>query len=125
MLGIVPAVAVKLPVVADAATVTDAGTVSAAWLLLSDTDAPPVGAAFDSVTVHELLAFDPKLVGLHVKELTSTGATRLIVAGAELPLYVAVMVAVRLLLKVPVVALKLLVVVPAATVTDAGTVSAA
>ena len=94
-------------------------------MLLSDTDAPPVGAAFDNVTVHELLAFDPKLVGLHTSELTNTGATKLIVAGAELPLYVAVTVAVRLLLNVPVVALKLAVVVLAATVTDAGTVKAA
>jgi len=94
-------------------------------LLLSDTDAPPVGAAFDNVTVHELLAFDPKLVGLHTNELTKTGATRLMVAGAELPLYVAVTVAVRLLLSVPVVALKPAVVVPAPTVTEAGTVKAA
>ena len=94
-------------------------------MLLSDTDAPPVGATFDSVTVHELLAFDPRLVGLHAKALTNTGATKLIVAGLELPLYVAVTVAVRLLLSVPVVALKLAVVDPAATVTDAGTVNAA
>ena len=94
-------------------------------MLLNDTDAPPVGAAFDNVTVQELVAFDPKLVGLHTSELTNTGATRLIVAGLELPLYVAVTVAVRLLLKVPVVALKLAVVAFAATVTDAGTVNAA
>ncbi len=94
-------------------------------MLLSDTDAPPVGAAFDNVTVQELVAFDPKLVGLHASELTKTGATKLIVAGLELPLYVAVTVAVRLLLSVPVVALKLAVVAFAATVTDAGTVSAA
>ena len=39
-------------------------------------------------------------------------------------MYVAVTVAVRLLLNVPVVALKLAVVAFAATVTDAGTVSA-
>ena len=94
-------------------------------MLLNDTIAPPVGAAFVSVTVHELVAFDPKLVGLHTSELTNTGATRLIVAGLELPLYVAVTVAVRLLLKLPVVALKLAVVAPAATITDAGTVNAA
>jgi hypothetical protein len=94
-------------------------------LLLSETDAPPVGAAFDRVTVHELVAFDPKLVGLHTSELTSTGAIKLMVAGLELPLYVAVTVAVRLLLNVPVVALKLAVVAPAATVTEAGTVNAA
>ncbi len=94
-------------------------------MLLNDTDAPPVGAGFDSVTVHELLAFDTRLVGLHANELTNTGATKLIVAGLELPLYVAVTVAVRLLLKVPVVALKLAVVAFAATVTEAGAVNAA
>ncbi len=92
-------------------------------MLLNDTDAPPVGAAFVNVTVQELVAFDPRLVGLHTSELTNTGATRPIVAGAELPLYVAVTVAVRLLLSVPVVALKFAVVAFAATVTDAGTVS--
>ncbi len=84
-----------------------------------------MGAAFESVTVHELVAFDPRLVGLHASELTNTGNTRLTVAGAELPLYVAVTVAVRLLLSVPVVALKLAVVAFAATVTDTGTVNAA
>jgi hypothetical protein len=94
-------------------------------LLPSDTDAPPAGATLDNVTVHELLAFDPRLVGLHTSELTNTGATRLIVAGLELPLYVAVTVAVRLLLKVPVDALKLAAVAPAATVTDTGTINAA
>jgi hypothetical protein len=47
-----------------------------------------------SVTVQALLALGPRLVGLHASEDTSTGATRLIVAGAELPLYVAVTVAV-------------------------------
>ncbi len=94
-------------------------------MLLSDTDAPPVGAAFVSVTVHELVAFDPKLVGLHTSELIKTGVTKLMVAGLELPLYVAVTVAIRLLLNAPVVALKLAVVDPAATVTDAGTVNAA
>jgi hypothetical protein len=76
--------ALKLPVVAPAATVTEVGTVKAAWLLLKDTAAPPDGAGLVSVTVQELEAFDPRLVGLHAREDTSTGATRLMVAGAEL-----------------------------------------
>jgi hypothetical protein len=63
-------------------------------LLLSVTTAPPTGATFVNVTVHALVALDPRLLGLHTNELTSTGATRPIVAGAELPLYVAVTVAV-------------------------------
>ncbi len=74
----------KLPVIAPAATATDVGTVSAAWLLLNATAAPPTGAGLVSVTVQELEAFEPRLVGLHASEDTSTGATRLIVAGAEL-----------------------------------------
>jgi len=41
-------------------------------LLLTDTDTPPVGAALDNVTVHELLAFDPRLVGLHDREEMET-----------------------------------------------------
>jgi hypothetical protein len=63
-------------------------------LLLNVTVAPPAGATFVNVTVHALAAFDPRLVGLQTNELTSTGVTRPIVAGAELPLYVAVTVAV-------------------------------
>ena len=86
-------VALKLPVVAPAATVTVAGTVSAAWLLLRATAAPPAGAALVSVTVHTLVAFGPRLVGLHPNEDTSTVATSPTVAFAELALYVAVTVA--------------------------------
>ena len=40
----------------------------------------------DSVTVQLLDALDPRLVGLHTNEDTTTGATRLIVTGVELPL---------------------------------------
>ena len=73
----------NVAVVAAAATVTEAGTVSAALVSLKVTTAPPVGAAFDSVTVQVLDPFGPKLVGLHASEDTRTGATRLIVALAE------------------------------------------
>ena len=93
MLPIVVVVALNVAVVAAAATVTDAGTVNVALLFVSVTTAPPVGAACVSVTVQVLEAFCPKLVGLHASEDISTGATRLTVAFAELPLYVAVMVA--------------------------------
>ncbi len=116
-------VALKVPVVAPAATVIDAGTVSTVLLLVSVTAAPPVGAACVNVTVQVLDAFCPKLVGLHAKDDTVTGATRLTVALAELLLYVAVTVALWLLAMVLVVALKVPVVAPAATVIDAGTVS--
>jgi hypothetical protein len=65
---IVPAVAVKEAVVEVAGTVTDAGTVSLA--LLDDKDAviPPACAALDSVTMHEVLAWEVRLESLHVKE---------------------------------------------------------
>jgi hypothetical protein len=86
-------VALKVAVIAAAATVTEAGTLKAVLLLLSATLAPPVGAACVSVTVQVLEAFCPKLVGLHTSVDTKTGATRLIVALAELLLYAAVTVA--------------------------------
>jgi len=125
LLAMVVVVALKVPVVAPANTVTDPGVVSAALLSLSVTDAPPVGAACVNVTVQVLDAFCPRLVGLQASDDTVTGATRLIVAFAELLLYVAVTVALPLLAMVVVVALKVPVVAPANTVTEAGVVSAA
>ena len=74
----------NVAVVAAAATVTDAGTVRVVPVLVSVTLAPPAGATLLSVTVHVLEAFGPKLVGLQASVDTSTGATRLIVAFAEL-----------------------------------------
>jgi hypothetical protein len=44
--------------------------------------------------VQELIALGPRLVGLQANEETTVADTKLIVAGAELPLYVAVTVAV-------------------------------
>jgi hypothetical protein len=85
--------ALNVAVVAAAATVTDAGTVSVVLVFVSVTNAPPAGATLDKVTVHVLEAFRPKLAGLHDSVDTSTGATRLTVAFAEVLLYVAVTVA--------------------------------
>ena len=76
-------VALKVADMAVAATVTDAGTVSVALLLVRVTAAPPVGAAWVRVTVHVLEAFGPRLAGLQASEETNT-ATRLMVALAEL-----------------------------------------
>ena len=122
LLAIVPAVAVKVAVVLAAATVTEAGTVNAAALSDSVTAAPPV---FDTVTVHVELPPDPRLAGVHVSPLTTTGATSEIAAVCVLPFKVAVMIAVWLLAIVPAVAVKVAVVLAAATVTEAGTVNAA
>jgi len=77
-------VALNVAVVAAAATVTDAGTVRVVLVFVRVTLAPPVGAAFVSVTVHVLDEFGPKLVGLHASEDTRTEATRLTVVLAEL-----------------------------------------
>jgi hypothetical protein len=67
---IVPAVAVKLPEVAPAATVSDAGTVAWAVLEVSVTVAPPGGAAALKVTVQVLEAFDPRVPGAHCSDDT-------------------------------------------------------
>ena len=92
MLLIVVVVALNVAVVAAAATVTDAGTVRVALVFVNITVAPPVGAACVRVTVQVLEAFGPRLVGLQVRDDTSAD-TKLILVLAELPLYVAVMVA--------------------------------
>jgi hypothetical protein len=86
LLLMVVVVALKVAVVAAAATVTDAGTVSVELVLVRVTEAPPVGAAWVRVTVQVLEEFGPRLVGLQASEETSAGATRLMLALAELPL---------------------------------------
>ena len=72
--AIVPAVALKLAVVAVAGTVTEAGTVRFALLDDNVTVVPPVGAAFDRVTVQVVLAFEARLEAVHVSEDKLTGA---------------------------------------------------
>src|SRR5580658_7828697 len=105
------AVALKVAVVAPAATVTDAGTVSEALLLARVTLDPPVGAVWVSVIVQVLTALCPRLAGVHATPETSTGATRLMVAVCEPPPRVAVTVALWLLaIEAAAVALKVAVV---------------
>ena len=120
--AIVPAVAVNVAVVLPDATVTEAGTVNGAALLDSVTVAPPV---LDTVAVQVALALDPRLVGAHVNPVSNTGATSEIAAVCALPFNVAVSVAVWLAAIVPAVAVNVAVVLPDATVTEAGTVNAA
>jgi hypothetical protein len=84
LLPIVVVVALKLADVAAGATATDAGTVRVALVLVRVTVAPPAGAGWVRVTVQVLDEFGPRLVGLQASEDTSTGATRLMVALAEL-----------------------------------------
>jgi len=66
----VPAVAVKLPVVAPAPTVTDVGTVSAVLLSDTATAVPPVGAACEIVTVQLELPPEAIEVGVQVSPET-------------------------------------------------------
>ena len=70
--------------VADAATVTEGGVERVGLLLESVTSAPPAGAGLLSVTVQALEELDPRLEGLHAREETNAGATRLTVVFAEL-----------------------------------------
>ena len=88
-----PAVPENVLVVDPAATVTDTGTVSRTLLLDRAIEAPPVGAAWDSVTVQVVAAALVRFVGLHVSPVTVVGAAKEIDACCELPLYVAVTVA--------------------------------
>jgi hypothetical protein len=70
LLDTVPAVAVKLAVVAPEATVTEAGTGSAALLDESPTEVPPAAAACDNVTVQVEVAPDTTDFGEHCSPLT-------------------------------------------------------
>jgi hypothetical protein len=74
----------KVAEVAPAATVTEAGTVRAELVLDKVTTAPPGGAGWVRVTVQVLEETGPRLMELQANEETSTGATRLMVALAEL-----------------------------------------
>ena len=84
MLAMAAVVALKVAEVAAAATVTEAGALSVALVLVSVTAAPPTGAAWVRVTVQVLEEFGPRLAGLHASEEISTGAARLMMALAEL-----------------------------------------
>lgn len=75
MLVIVPAVAVNVPVVAPAATVDEAGTVSSPLLLDKLTFAPPVGAACERVIVQVAVKPLPNVAGAQDRELTTVAVS--------------------------------------------------
>ena len=85
---------VKVADEALAGTVTDAGTDRAAVLLARVTEAPDAGAAFDSVTVQEVLKLAARLVAAHWTAETRIGETSEIEVAFEDPSSVAVRVAV-------------------------------
>jgi hypothetical protein len=84
LLATLVVVALKVADMAAPATVTDAGTVRVGLVLVRVTVAPPAGARWVRVTVQALEELGPRLVGLQVSVETSTGATRVMVALAEL-----------------------------------------
>jgi len=116
--------AVKLAVVAPAATVTDAGTVSTLAIPPPIvTRDPPVGATWFSVTVQVVLAFDARLDAPHVNELTVTCVVNKMLNFCENQFSEADRVAFWLEEIDPEVAVNVAVVAAAATVTDAGTIN--
>jgi hypothetical protein len=119
----VTAVALNVPVVLPAATVTETGTVRFAVLLDTETRLPPAGAAALRVTAQVAAAPDGTEVGLHVSPLmlTTDGVT-LTEVILDVPLAAAVTVISVVAETVPAVAVKTAVALPAATVTESGTV---
>jgi len=92
---LLPAVALNVVVAEPAAIViVGAGTGRNALLLDKETVMPPEGAAWLTVTVQVVLAPPAKVLGLHAREESVTPAGRLIVEVCEMPLSVAVRVAV-------------------------------
>jgi hypothetical protein len=109
-------------VVEPAATFTEAGTVSTRLLAESVTAEPLVGAACDKVTVQFVPPPDVIVDGVHCRaDTVSTGVTDTD-AVAELPFSVAVTVTACLAVTVPPAAVKVAIVEPAPTFTEAGTV---
>lgn len=121
---IVPAVAVNVAEVADAATVTEAGTTRMELLSERVTERPDAGAEPLKATVQVVLAPEASVVGEQVRELNVIAACgpRVRVAVWEAPLSDAVRTADWLVETVPALAVKVEVEAPAATVTEVGTV---
>jgi hypothetical protein len=94
LLDTVPAVAVKLAVVAPATTVTEAGTGSAALFEESATEAPPVNAARDRVTVQVEVAPETTELGEQDKPETAGAGGVTVTLAVALPFKVAVTVTV-------------------------------
>src|SRR5689334_20518226 len=115
-----PAVAVKLADVAPKDTVTAAGTMNVAALLNRLISAPPVNAAFESVTEQVEVPPESRLVGEQENELIVGLTNNEIEVLEELPLYEAVIFADPSAEMLPAVAVKLADVAPEDTVTVAG-----
>ena len=117
--------AVKVALVDPVPTVTLDGTVTFAFPLVNDTTRPPVGAARVRLTVHVDVPGAFTVAGLQLNPLSCATGDTVTVAVLFTPLRLAVTVTVCVLEAEPAVAEKLPVVAPEATVTFAGTGSAA
>ena len=91
---IVPAVTENVFVVAPAATVTEAGTVTSPLLLDRETMAPPAGAGEDKVIVHVDTPLLDRLVSVHPSDVNADAGVSVKFACWEPALYVAVKTAV-------------------------------
>ena len=118
------AVAVKVLLDAPSATVTVAGTVTAAWLEDRLTVKADV-AALVSDTVQVEVPPGLSAVGAQLREVSAAEAVNPSEKVAEPPFKVAVSVALASLETAAAVAVKLALVLPAFTVTEAGTVAEA
>ncbi len=123
-LDTVPAVAVNVALEAPAGTLTEAGTGRAAWLEDRLTANAAV-AALVSATVHVVAAPEVSVAGVQLKPESATGAARPRANVRLPPLRLAVSVAVASLVTVVAVAVNVALEAPAATLTEAGTVTAA
>jgi len=116
------AAAVKLAVDAPEAAVTEAATATAAGLLLvSEIVVPSCGDGWLSVTVQVDVPPELTVAGEQIKLLTIIGAWIESVVAEEPPLSEAVTVAVWGVLTIAAVAANVLVDVPEATISEAGT----
>ncbi|MBI1791168.1 MAG: hypothetical protein HYR60_26870 [Acidobacteria bacterium] len=120
----VPAVAVKVALLAPEATVTEAGTVSAALLLDRLTAKPPPAATLFSVTVHVPVADGLMAAGQDNAD-NCTGAVSVSEKLRDMPAMLAVSWAVVSTATAAAVAVNVALTAPPGTVTEAGTVTPA
>ena len=119
------AVAVNVAMVAPAGTSTEAGTVNTeGGLLASDTVVPPAGAAFEVMTLQVVDAEEVRLVLPHCSDVMVILAVICRVAVLLEPFRVAVMVGVWSEVTAAAVAVNVIVIAPAGTSTETGTVNA-
>jgi hypothetical protein len=121
----VPVLTVKVAEVALAAALTEDGTVSAVEALLVSVTTVLLVVGFDRTTVQVVLALEGRMGALHRKEeivIGAPGADNEIVAAADEPFSVPVIVADWFEASVPVLTVKFAEVVLTATLTEDGTV---